>query len=226
MTEPNLGEYLSRLCDRYRRYAKALSNESERGRVLVGAAILDAALHDCLSNYFVQQGIESDLRAKLLSSDRGLLGTFWARIVICRVFGVINEKLYLALEAIRKLRNHCAHSDSPVDLTGPEVRGHTQALRGFLKSLGAVNLPDLMERQKVDDQRVIELIQDMHECCANPCNKCDERIATCDPAFPRPGCVVSIAIPLITMFLLFHTSKSRYVEEIEEAQKPMASRVS
>jgi hypothetical protein len=69
---------------------------------------------------------------ELLEQD-GPLGTFSARIKLCRRLGLIDGSLYIALERLRILRNLSAHSVEFDAATSP-VKDHLSVFRANITS--------------------------------------------------------------------------------------------
>ena len=98
-----------------------LINESDRGCVLIAAAILD-------------EGLESRLRQKMASEDAvvkacvaplfvgiGPLTSFSAKTQLARALRLIPQWMYEDIERIRRLRNLFAHSYEKADFADPKV---------------------------------------------------------------------------------------------------------
>ena len=102
---------------------RTLCDETDRGAVLVAAALLDEDLEDllrakCTKNVaVVKRAIDP-----LLKSSTAPLRSSWAKAALAYALGLIAENLFLALGDIRKLRNAFAHSTGPVSLSEATVR--------------------------------------------------------------------------------------------------------
>lgn len=115
----------------------ALLGESERGQVLIAAAFLDKALRGCLAAKFAHEGASREFQNRLLGradegGDKAILGTFGARIPVCRAFGLIGEETYVALCQVQKIRNAFAHKDFKIAFASQEVKPHAGKLREWL----------------------------------------------------------------------------------------------
>lgn len=88
------------------RYMEVLSEESDRGAVLVTASILDDVLLSLLSARLV----ECKSAKKLIEGFNAPLGTFSARIAAARALGIITEEWRRELDLLRDVRNGLAHS--------------------------------------------------------------------------------------------------------------------
>ena len=141
---------------------EALCSESERAQILVLAAMLDDALGECLRVRFDREGLQESLKNKLLEGDYALLGSFWARIVACRAFGIIDQLIYTVLDAIRSLRNRSAYSDFAVTLTSPENVAPMKTLRDFVDAM----LQSEPNDQAGEAHRVWESLRKYHSGCS------------------------------------------------------------
>lgn len=81
-------------------------NGSDRGTVLVGAAVVD----NCLRRILFVAMPDSDAANELLADDgRAPLGTFSARTLAARAMGLISAEEQSCINTIRKIRNIYAH---------------------------------------------------------------------------------------------------------------------
>ncbi len=80
-----------------------LMGESDRGCVLVGAALVDECLASLLRTAFIDEVAD-----KLLVGDRPV-SSFSARCHVARAIGLIDAKEYADLDLVRKVRNEAAH---------------------------------------------------------------------------------------------------------------------
>ncbi|MEM6812240.1 MAG: hypothetical protein AAF549_07215 [Pseudomonadota bacterium] len=88
------------------RYFEVLSEESDRGAILITASMLDETLKKLLLARFV----EGESLNKLLNGFNAPIGTFSARIKAARAIGVISEEWQRELNILRNIRNEFAHS--------------------------------------------------------------------------------------------------------------------
>jgi mannitol operon repressor len=88
------------------RYMEVLTEESDRGAVLVTAAMLD----DVLTKLLLARLVEGKSSEKLLDGFNAPLGTFSAKIAAARAIGVISEEWRRDLDLLRGIRNDFAHS--------------------------------------------------------------------------------------------------------------------
>lgn len=82
-----------------------LSQESERGVVLVAAAMLDSAVKDILQSFFIE-GSTSD---QLLSEKGGAIGEYFTRSNLAYALGLISKSELQRLLIVGELRNKFAH---------------------------------------------------------------------------------------------------------------------
>lgn len=84
---------------------RQLRRESERGCILVGAAVLDELLAELVAAHCVSAEAAHDL----LGSFEAPLGTFSSRIALAYAMGLISRNERDHLERVRRLRNAAAH---------------------------------------------------------------------------------------------------------------------
>jgi DNA-binding MltR family transcriptional regulator len=97
-----------------------LINESDRGCVIVGAALLEDDLAEALKRRFKAHGVSKKHIEEMFSLN-GPLATFHSKCLISYGFDLISKTIYDDLCKIRRLRNKFAHSPSAVDFLDPEV---------------------------------------------------------------------------------------------------------
>jgi hypothetical protein len=83
-----------------------LKKESDRGCVLIAGAMADEFLGELLRSVFVGEHIHDSLLGDGPSCP---LGSFSARIKICRALGMLHDDDHHDLEILRRLRNEAAH---------------------------------------------------------------------------------------------------------------------
>ena len=88
------------------RYLEVLSEESNRGAVLVTASMLD----DVLTKLLLARLAEGKSATKLLTGFNAPLGTFSAKVAAARATGLISEEWRRELDLLRGIRNEFAHS--------------------------------------------------------------------------------------------------------------------
>jgi DNA-binding MltR family transcriptional regulator len=100
----------------------SVREESDRGCVLVAAAFLDEALEAILRSHMSQEThVVRDIVGRLFRPD-GPLGTFSAKISLCRALQLIDQQDYEDLDRIRGLRNHFAHSHNTAAFAEQHVK--------------------------------------------------------------------------------------------------------
>jgi len=104
-----------------------LAERSIRPLIIVGASRVDDLLQEILRAFLLPKIAGGRDQDELLEGDRPL-GTFSARIKMCRRLGLIDGTLYRALDQLRTLRNFSAHSISFNDTKSP-AREHLAELK-------------------------------------------------------------------------------------------------
>jgi DNA-binding MltR family transcriptional regulator len=101
-----------------RDFVRTLINESDRGAVLVAAAVISDTLGVLLQAQFLdQEGILKVAVKPLLRDGTGPLGTMWARARLAYALGLISPRTFTGIEAVRDLRNTFAHSSAQAVVT-------------------------------------------------------------------------------------------------------------
>ena len=114
-------------------FIEALGKESDRGCVLVGAAVLDEALEQLLR---AQMPMEKRLIKEIvdpLFKHPGPFSSFWSRIRTGYALGYLSAETFHDLEVIREVRNRFAHQYGPADLQEATIT----VLIGSLKAADA-----------------------------------------------------------------------------------------
>ena len=99
-----------------------LGNESHRGAVLVGQAIVENCLADMLAAAF-PPSITKDIRTHFFKYP-GPLSSFAAKVHMAHALRLIPPYLAGAMHALRRMRNDVAHSPDSFSLVGLEHRYH------------------------------------------------------------------------------------------------------
>lgn len=89
--------------------ATRLSNESERGAVLIGTSRVEDFLTELIESILPQKS--KAYLGKILNYPAPL-SSFSGKIELCYAFRIIDQKLYNSLNTLRKVRNDAAHSSS------------------------------------------------------------------------------------------------------------------
>lgn len=105
-----------------------LIEESDRGCVIVGAAILEGYLAEDIEQAFLRNGL-SNRYIKSSFDGNGPVGTFSSKVLIARGFGLIDDDIFHDLMVIRKLRNEFAHSPLSTSFNDLSVKAKIDSLR-------------------------------------------------------------------------------------------------
>jgi DNA-binding MltR family transcriptional regulator len=114
---------------REQQIAESLIRESDRGAVMIGAAILDEDLEDVLRAYFRQDGRGPKI-SETLFSGVGPLSSFWAKVQFAYALRLIGNKTYVRLEWIRSIRNEFAHEYGPKSFDDPQIKSQLDEMIG------------------------------------------------------------------------------------------------
>lgn len=105
-----------------------LIEESDRGAVIVAAAILENDLDEILKEAFRANELSEKQIGDLFDLN-GPLSSFSSKALICYAFGLISKWIFDDLTTIRRLRNRFAHSPNDVDFLSDEITGIVSNLR-------------------------------------------------------------------------------------------------
>src|SRR2546425_12197362 len=103
--------------------ARQMSGESDRGAVLVAAAMLDSSLKELLVRNLVPP-MEGEAKDALFRPN-----SFSGKIELAFRTGLISRTVYKGLNLVREMRNRFAHSHDRCAFDNPEVIAHTRKLR-------------------------------------------------------------------------------------------------
>lgn len=104
----------------------SLSDESDRGRIIVTASWIDLLIKVKLMNEFSKGNAEA---RKSLFSGTGSFATFSAKVNAAFCAGWIDNDVYHDIQVIKKLRNGFAHNAGKVSLDDEETRKLIESLR-------------------------------------------------------------------------------------------------
>jgi DNA-binding MltR family transcriptional regulator len=124
------GEPRARITEKNRLIADALMKESDRGCVLLGAALLDEALEQLLRAFFRQDEDDSKRFIEPLFQGYAPLATFSGKIQMAYALAVLPRKIRDRIEIIRRLRNDFANAWRPIDFDDQAVRSRLELLIG------------------------------------------------------------------------------------------------
>jgi hypothetical protein len=105
-----------------------LIDESDRGAVIVAAALLEDDLSEMLKDIIRRNGVSAK-QVKEIFDLSGPLSSFSSKALICHAFGLISKDTFDDLGKIRKLRNKFAHSTSKVDFLSPDIEDHIAEIK-------------------------------------------------------------------------------------------------
>ena len=110
-------------------FIKVLTNESDRGCILVGASRLEYLLEKLIwrSLFSETKGKRKKLSKSLLKN--GPFSSFWSRIEFVYAMGIINKDFYNDLTIIRGMRNEVAHNFDLVSFGDKEIITKTESLK-------------------------------------------------------------------------------------------------
>ncbi len=100
--------------------SEALLEESDRGCVLLGAAVLEECIEELFHTVFIHNGISKRIQDSLFGSN-GPLSTFSSKIKMAYSLGFVSKHIYEDLDAIRRVRNDFAHTSRSVDFLSSET---------------------------------------------------------------------------------------------------------
>ena len=112
--------------DCFEQFNSALSEESDRARVIIVASWIDEFLKVKLMNEFSKGN--SDAR-KTLFANNGPFATFSAKICAAFCAGWIDKDVHDDIQVIRKLRNDFAHNYNPLSLEEKDIRNQIESLK-------------------------------------------------------------------------------------------------
>lgn len=142
-----------------------LIEESDRGCVIVGAAILEQYLVDDITSEFRRNGLSSRYIQSSFDGN-GPLATLSSKILIARGFGLIDDNILHDLMLVRKLRNEFAHSPSSASFDDASVKAKIKSLFFFdaVKLLMAnTKIYNFIDIEGVDKT---EVVKDWHASAA------------------------------------------------------------
>lgn len=99
--------------------------ESDRGAVLVAAAMIENSLNDLLRIYLAPQPSVTD---SLFDGPNAPLGSFAAKIDVAHRIGILSDKFARDLHLIRRIRNDFAHSATSCEFSAQSVGDRVAAL--------------------------------------------------------------------------------------------------
>lgn len=104
-----------------------IHKESDRGCVIVAAAVMDSWLEDLIRNHVEKYSVSSSALKSLFDMS-GPISNFSSKILLCRSFGLIDEVAYHDLMILRKIRNSFAHSSDGVSFLSHDVKQKVRSM--------------------------------------------------------------------------------------------------
>jgi hypothetical protein len=95
-----------------------LTNESERGAILIGTGKVEESLEKLVLTLLPSKS--KSYTNRLLNYPEAL-SSFAAKIELCYAFRIINQRIYNSLNTIRKIRNIAAHSSDKFSLQNKDI---------------------------------------------------------------------------------------------------------
>lgn len=96
-----------------------LKGSSDRAIVITLGAFLDSVLEYLLASQMRPAATEEEFEEAFTTN--GPLGSFSNKIKVAYLFKLIDESVRDQLEAIREMRNACAHAKRPISFSNPEL---------------------------------------------------------------------------------------------------------
>lgn len=135
-------------------FAFKLTNESERGAILVGASKVEVYLEKLIRSILPNNTKKYTER---LMSYPGSLSSFSGKIELCYAFRIIDERVYDALTILRKVRNEAAHSNETFSLK--EFVSKLEKIYdfedGFVKVVNDLAFKNLLKWKKENVRQVL-----------------------------------------------------------------------
>lgn len=92
--------------DRLRTFLDATNSETDRGRALVAASLIEEMLNELLRGFLLNNSASK----KLIDQSNGPLATFAAKSCASRALGLISHEEFSDIELVRRIRNDFAHN--------------------------------------------------------------------------------------------------------------------
>jgi DNA-binding MltR family transcriptional regulator len=104
-----------------------LTDESDRGCILVAAALLEESLELRFRDLFQSKEIPKSVQDSLLGSN-GALATFSSKIKMAYAVGLLPRETFTDLEEVRKMRNQAAHLSKDFDFLNEAIGRKIESL--------------------------------------------------------------------------------------------------
>jgi DNA-binding MltR family transcriptional regulator len=99
-------------------FRRSLSEETDRGCVLMAAAFLDDRLRVLIQSFLIQ---DAKVQKQVFDMN-GALGAFSSRIDFAFLLGLIPQAAHGDLHLLRKIRNEFAHNSAPIKLVDEPIK--------------------------------------------------------------------------------------------------------
>jgi len=109
----------------FKKFIELLQQESDRGCVIVSAAMLDDILSQLLKRRFAPSLEKKD---ELLEDGAAAFSTFSARINLAYRIGLIRVSVRATLHLLRKIRNDFAHISDPATFDSSSVKSRVHEI--------------------------------------------------------------------------------------------------
>lgn len=119
--------------ERLHTFLNATNGETERGRALIAASLIEEMLEEILRGFL----LDNSATKKLFDDPNAPLSTFSAKASASRALGLISAKEFSDIELIRKIRNAFAHSVM-CSFENEKVKSWAVALKLGMSSLDAL----------------------------------------------------------------------------------------
>jgi len=113
------------MVQRFAEVWRSLKKESDRGSVIVAAAVVEDQLEELLQNRLVQNSDQND---PLFDGANSAIGTFSAKIELAYRTGAISQRVRQSAHILRRLRNDFAHLANEISFDTNSVKDRTRNL--------------------------------------------------------------------------------------------------
>jgi mannitol operon repressor len=111
-------------------FLSATSAETDRGRSLVVASLIDEMLEEILRGFF----LDNSATKKLFDEPNAPLSTLSAKASAARALGLISKEEFSDIDLVRKIRNAFAHSVM-CSFSDDKIKGWAGALKTGMSAL-------------------------------------------------------------------------------------------
>ncbi len=91
---------------RLKLFLEATKGETERGRALVAASLIEEMLNEILRGFLM----DNKGTKQLLEEHNAPISSFASKIALCRALGLVTSEEFDDMERVRKIRNSFAHN--------------------------------------------------------------------------------------------------------------------